>query len=113
MPAYQLRITEPAEADIDAVFHYLLLRSPESALRFRDQIDEAIDSLIEMPLMYPVAPELISGRVEVRQMLVRFGRATYRILFAVREPAADMYGRVIILRVRHGSQRGLGEAADP
>ncbi len=113
MAAYQLRITEPAEADIDAVFHYLLLRSPESAVHFRDQIDEAVDSLIEMPLMYPVAPEMISGRAEARQLLVRFGRATYRILFTVREPTDDMNGQVIVLRVRHGSQRGLGEVADP
>ncbi|MBW3622849.1 MAG: type II toxin-antitoxin system RelE/ParE family toxin [Armatimonadetes bacterium] len=105
-------MSEPAEIDIDSTFHYLLLRSPEAAERFRNGITDALESLTQMPQRCAIAPENEFFDVEVRQLIYRYGRSAYRILFTVFAPEADEPGIVRIIRIRHGAQQLLGHSTD-
>lgn len=107
---YEILVSEPAEADTDAVFQRLLLRSPDKAVQFRNGIANAYASLAEMPKRCAVAPD--GGKLEhpMRQLIYRHGATAYRILFSVFEGQGDEAGLVRVLRVRHGAQQHLGSA---
>lgn len=112
MTEYQIEVSEPAEAEIDTAYYYLLLRSPQAATRLRAGIAKAIRSLTQMPARCPLAPE--NGRLDrpIRQLLYRYGSTTYRILFFVVEATEADAGIVRIIRVLHGAQQHLGSAAE-
>jgi plasmid stabilization system protein ParE len=112
MTEYQIEVSEPAEAEIDTAYYYLLLRSPQAATRLRQGLAKAIRSLTQMPSRCPLAPE--NGRLDrpIRQLLYRHGSTTYRILFIVIEATEEDIGIVRITRVLHGAQQHLGSAAD-
>lgn len=110
MSVYQLQIAEPAEVDFDAAYQYLFLRSPAAAERFRNEVADAIRSLAQMPHRCVLAPESKRFDREVRQLIYRHGRTSYRILFAIFEAEDDNPGFVRILRLRHGAQQPLGES---
>ena len=109
MSDYQIQVAEPAEAEIDAAFQRMFLLSPVAAERFRDGIARAIRSLSQMPHRCVLAPENGWLDHEVRQLIFRSGRSTYRILFTIFEAAEDMPALVRILRVRHGAQKRFNE----
>ena len=112
MTVYQIEVSEPAEAEIDNAYHYLLLRSPQAATRLRDGFAKAIQSLSQMPSRCPFAPE--NGRLDrpIRQLLYRYGSTTYRILFITIEPIQENPALVRVLRVLHGAQQPLGLTTD-
>lgn len=112
MTEYQLEVSEPAEAEIDNAYHYLLLRSPQAAGRLRNGFVAAISSLSQMPSRCPFAPE--NGRLDrpIHQLLYRNGSTTYRILFIIIEPLDDNPGLVRVLRVLHGAQQPLHLVVD-
>ncbi len=112
MTEYHIEVSEPAEAEIDTAYYYLLLRSPQAANRLRQGIAKAIRSLTQMPSRCPLAPE--NGRLDrpIRQLLHRYGSTTYRILFFVVEATETDTGIVRIIRVLHGAQQHLGSATD-
>jgi len=104
---YQVEVSEPAEAEIDNAYHYLLLCSPRAATNLRNGFAKAIQSLTQMPSRCPFAPE--NGRLDkpVRQLLHKNGSATYRILFIVIESIDDNPSLVRVIRVLHGAQQPL------
>ena len=112
MTTYDIEISEPAEAEMDEIYYRLLLRSPQAATRLRSGLEEAIDSLSQMPGRCPFAPE--DGMLDrpLRQLLYRHGSATYRILFIIINATEDDPGIVRITRVRHGAQQQLGLPVD-
>ena len=107
MTLYEIEVSEPAEAEIDAVYHYLLLRSPQAATRLRNGLGRAVESLSLMPSRCPLAPENGSLDRPIRQLLYRHGGTTYRILFLIIEATEDAFGLVRVIRVRHGAQQQL------
>lgn len=106
MSTYQIRITEPAEAEIDAAYQYLFARSQPAADRFRDEIAQSIRSLMQFPERCVLAPENGAFDRDVRQLIYRHGRTAYRIL-SMTEADDDLPAFVLILRVRHGAQERL------
>lgn len=112
MTEYQIEVSEPAEAEIDNAYHYLLLRSPQAATKLRNGFAKAIHSLSQVPSRCPFAPE--NGKLDrpIRQLLYRNGSTTYRILFVVIEPIDDNPGLVRVLRVLHGAQQPLHLVVD-
>lgn len=110
MTAYQIQVSEPAEAEVDAVYQHFFLRSPAAADHFRDDFASAAQSLEQMPQRCALAPENGWLDREVRQLVFRRGKSAYRILFSIFEPAEDEPAFVRILRVRHGVQQRLGQA---
>jgi plasmid stabilization system protein ParE len=75
--------------------------SPNARLRprLRRSLREAAERVGTFPRGYPVAYEARTLGHEVRLQV----HGSYRILFTVQP------GRVLILRVRHGARRRLGE----
>jgi plasmid stabilization system protein ParE len=108
MTPYEIIVSELAEADIEAIFQRLLLRSPESAVHFRNGVEGAVASLALMPERCAIAPD--SGRLEhpMQQLIYRHGATAYRVLFSVFEGVDDASGVVRVLRIRHGAQQHLG-----
>ncbi len=102
---YEVFLSEPAEAEADAAFLWLLTFSPDFAGEWYDGFLKAIASLSVFPGRCPLAPENddFPGR-EVRQYLYRKGRTVYRILFDIMDEDT-----VRVMHVRHASQRPSGE----
>ncbi len=112
MTTYGVIVSELAEADIAAVFEYLVLRSPDAAADTMDGIEQAIASLSEMPKRCTVAPDNDRLEYPMRQLIYRHRRTAYRILFSVFEAEGEREAFVRVLRVRHGGQQQLGVSTD-
>lgn len=108
---YATRLTEPAEAEIDAA--YLRLLSATS-LRFADKWQDglfaAIDGRARFPNRYEVASEAPRFRMPVRRMVYRVGQVVHRGLFSLLDEDGDgQEDTVRILHVRHGAQGPDGD----
>lgn len=59
MTRYKVYLSEPAENDIRDIIRYLSaqLSAPMTAAKMLDDIEEAIESLAEMPMKYPLVIE--------------------------------------------------------
>src|SRR5262245_50692638 len=107
--AYTVRFSGMAAGELELAFDWLKARSPIAALRWYEQIAEAIQSLADNPERCALAPENEWYQGELRQLLHGKRRNMYRVLFEVR-------GNVVhILRVRHCAQDLLkpGEIRHP
>lgn len=93
---YRVRITQRAEADIDAEFAWIAEHEgrPLVALSWLDGVQAAFASLREYPLRCPRAPEAALFDRDVHHILVH----RHRLIFIVQ--AQD----VVVLHVRHGSR---------
>jgi plasmid stabilization system protein ParE len=100
---YQVLITPMALAEVQEAYEWLLDKAPRAADRWRESLLKAIHSLETLPKRCGLAPESDHFRREIRQLLHGKRRGIYRILFEVRDTS------VVVLRVRHGARRFLGE----
>jgi plasmid stabilization system protein ParE len=96
--AQSVHITARALREIDAALEWLTQQSRPAAVRWHQQLTEAIRSLENNPERWGLAPESEWYSGELRQLLHGKRRGVYRILFEVR---GDI---VYVLRVRHGAQ---------
>ena len=108
LPVYEVRVTEPAEAEIDTAYLNRMQFGLQSAERWYAGLAQALESLATFPKRFPFAPEhnFPDG---VRQMIYGKGSGTYRILYRVIEAQGEEAGIVRILHVRHGSRQPPGE----
>jgi len=104
MIRYDVALSEPAEAELDAAFDYLFLRSPDYAFEWRDQFEAALVKLEEMPQRYAYAPENDHYPIDIRQIWFGKGGSQHRLVFTIIEPEGEHPGIVRILRVRHAAQ---------
>jgi hypothetical protein len=111
MPLYDVRLTEPAEAEIQATYLRLQRGSLSAADRWLDGIYHAIGTLDEFPSRCAIAPENPRFDREIRQLLFRHGRSTYRVLFTIFEAVDDEPAFVRVIHVRHAAAQYLGEEA--
>ena len=95
---HSVHITARALREIDKALKWLAERSHGAAVRWHEQLLEAIRSLEQNPERCGLAPESDWYPGQLRQLLHGKRRGIYRILFEVRGDA------VHILRVRHGVQ---------
>ena len=106
MTTYEVRLSEPAETDIDNIFQFLFMRDPRRAETWRVQLTEAVESLSVFPRRCSFAPE--NGRFdrEIRQFWFGSRQSVYRLVYTViEEPDSEIVVR--ILRVRHHAQDPL------
>jgi plasmid stabilization system protein ParE len=96
--AYSVRITARALREIDKAIEWLAERSRAAAVRWHQQLLEAVQSLGDNPERWGLAPENEWYPGELRQLLHGKRRGVYRILFEVRGDT------VYILRIRHSAQ---------
>jgi len=100
---FAVEITDTAWAEIEEAYDWLAERAPAAAAHWKQNLLAAIDRLERFPRRCSVAPESQYFGREIRQLLHGKRQHKYRILFQIRE------SRVIVLRVRHGARRFLGE----
>ena len=96
--AHAVHITARALREIDEALEWLAERSRAAALRWHEQLLEAVRSLENNPERCGLAPESEWFPGEIRQLLHGKRRGVYRILFEIR--GATVY----ILRIRHSAQ---------
>ena len=97
---YEVFLSEPAEAEAQKAFLWLVRFSPDFAGEWYDGFLQAIASLSTFPGRCPLAPENddFPDR-DVHQHLYQKGKTAYRILF-------DILGEdvVRVMHVRHAAQ---------
>jgi plasmid stabilization system protein ParE len=96
--AHAVHISARALREIDEAIEWLAARSHAAAVRWHEQLLEAVRSLETNPERWELAPESECYPGELRQLLHGKRRGVYRILFEVRGET------VYILRVRHSAQ---------
>ena len=108
MNVYEVRLSEPAESDIDSHYQFLFMRDPRLADTWRTLLTEVVASLSELPHRCSIAPE--SGRFQqvIRQLWFGSRNSSWRIVYTVIEDASTDTYLVKILRVRHHAQAPLG-----
>lgn len=105
LPTYEIRLSEPAEADIEAVTFWLLGISEQSAGHWTTNLRRALESLTQLPNRCPLAPESGAMGGGVRQLFFGKRRSAYRILYRVVEVQEDEPAHILVMRVRHGAQQ--------
>ncbi len=108
LPTYDVRLSEAAESDIDALMLRQGANSPDAAARWHDGLLAMFRSLTQLPHRCTLALENDRYDREVRQLFYRQGKAVYRILFMVFEAESDEPGFVRIMPILYGTQR-LGQ----
>lgn len=96
--AYGVEITARALAEARQARDWIALESPERAVTWYHGLLDRIETLTEHPRRCAVARESEEFSREIRQLLYGRRRATYRILFTVREET------VFVLFIRHGAR---------
>ncbi len=99
--AYRVDIHPPALIDAEQAFLEMLRFAPRRADRWMQGLIEAIQSLEEMPMQCPLAPEAEFFQQELRQLIYGKRANASRILFTVQEDT------VHVLHIRHAYQKPL------
>jgi plasmid stabilization system protein ParE len=101
---FRVKQTEQADYDLDVILERLLAQEAgDAGLRWFRKLKESIDSLAEMPERCMLAPENAEFPFEVRQLLYGHKPHRYRVLFTIEAET------VVVLHIRHGRRRRLGE----
>lgn len=97
--AYKVRVSRPAERDIEQAFIFIGNRSPRAAIIWLDGIQQAIISLAEMPNRASLIPENARLKSRYRHLI----HDNYRIVFQVDEEKKT----VSVIRVYHSARSPL------
>jgi plasmid stabilization system protein ParE len=101
---FRVKQAEQADYDLDVILEWLLAQEAgDAGLRWFRKLKESIDSLAEMPERCMLAPENAEFPFEVRQLLYGHKPHQYRVLFTIEAET------VVVLHIRHGRRRRLGE----
>ena len=98
---YDVRLTEPAEAQAEAAFLGRMRFGQKSAEDWYAGLGRALESLAQFPGRFPFAPESDVLGGDVRQMLYGKGRAAYRVLYRIIAPQEGEPGLVRVMHIRH------------
>ena len=95
---YNLRITELADADLDAIIKYISieLANPQAAKHFLNKLESAYHFLSENPRMYPLCEDRRLARNNYRKVLLK----NYVLIFRI----AEFEKRVYLFRFFYGAQ---------
>lgn len=99
---YDVRLSEPAEAEIEAIVQDLEQNaSPDFARRWQDGLLDKIASLEFFP-HYQISEESEEFGQEVRRVLYRQGRIIFHVVFTLLDADGDgQTDTVRVLRVRN------------
>lgn len=98
---YHVHMTDLAKMEAGEAYFRMQQHSSTSAERWLTGLQDAIESLAQLPERCPLAPESLKYKKEIRQLFYGKRAKTYRILFEVQE------GTVFILHIRHGLRSAL------
>lgn len=100
--AYRVSLTDQAHLDLADLFDRLMAQQAgEAGILWLDRLQEAMQSLSNLPDRCRLAPESKEFRYEVRELI--YGRKPhfYRVLFTIDEDT------VVILHIRHARRLPL------
>lgn len=99
---FRVRFTVNAETSLQKYFRRAFAEAPQTAIRWLERIQNAIESLANFPRRCVRAPENglrgLAAR-EIRQLIFGKARGAFRILFEIADD------EVRILLIRRGSQK--------
>jgi plasmid stabilization system protein ParE len=98
---YRVIIQPPAGADMDKAYLWIFEHAPESATKWFNGLEAAIQTLESFPQRCPLAEESQAFVLEIRQLIHGKRVGAYRILFTIVEDS------VHVLHVRHGRRERL------
>ncbi|OWY71412.1 hypothetical protein B7486_12560 [cyanobacterium TDX16] len=99
---YRVFLQPEAESGIHQSYDWLAEQSPTAADDWLSRIEQACNSLSELPERCPLAPESDFFDVPIRQLIC----CNHRILFTIDKSV------VHVLHVRHAARSMLGEHVD-
>jgi len=104
---YIVRLSEPAEAEVEAAYLHLMGATSFSfADRWQDGLFQVINGLSLFPLRHEAVQGTGNSQSSARRLVYRQGRVVYRVLFdLVDEDDDGEWDTVVILHVRHGAQQ--------
>jgi len=102
---YRVVIESSARYDIDIAYDWIKERAPLAAIKWFNQVDDAIRSLARNPHRCVPAPESVEFEQDIRQLVHGRRAGRYRLLFVIEANA------VHVLHVRHGARRRLRRKA--
>jgi len=108
---YEVRLTEPAETEVDAAYLRQMQFGERAAQQWYARFARALETLTQFPHAFALAPGSRERGENVRQMIFGRGRAAYRVLYRVMEPAEDLPGIVRIAHVYHAMQQPVAGSA--
>lgn len=96
-PRYRVIILPRAHRDLEAVYEWIALDAPETAVRWFNRAADAIEALHAYPRRCPQTPEADGFGREIRQLRI----GAYRVLF-------EIDGETVrVLHVRHAAREPL------
>lgn len=95
--AYRVEIARNAEAELEALYLWVVARAPQQGAKRFNGLERAVLSLDRLPKRCPVAPESINPDQPVR--VLSYGRKphVYRVFFTVNDTAQT----VRVVHIRH------------
>lgn len=82
--SYHVIVQPRAQADLSELYDWIAERSPQGALRWFHEWENALAHLTEDPVRFGLAPESEWASAEVRQILFKTPRGLpYRALFSI------------------------------
>jgi plasmid stabilization system protein ParE len=98
--AFRVELTKSAEADLEALYLWVVERAPAQGAAWFNGLESAIQSLDQHPERCTVAPESIDPKRIVRALHYGRARHVYRVLFWI-----DNTDRIVnVLHVRRGAR---------
>ena len=99
--AYRVEISRHAEAELEAVYLWVVARAPQQGAKWFNGLERAVLSLEEHPSRCPAAPESVDPLLPVR--VLHYGRKphVYRIFFTIDDHAEVVH----VIHVRRGARR--------
>jgi plasmid stabilization system protein ParE len=101
--AYNVQVSEAAEAQLAEVWDTLFMRDPNLALEWQEQMNAALEGLSEFPRRYQRASEPEESTAEIRSFVNRYKAIVYRVTYAIIE-TDESNPLVRILRVRYAAR---------
>ena len=83
---YEVRLSEPAEAEVDAIYLGRIRFGERSAQQWHKRLLRSLETLALFPYAYPPAPGSRERGDDARQMIFGTSPDTYRVIYRVLEP---------------------------
>jgi plasmid stabilization system protein ParE len=97
MKCFKVRVSAAAKSEMRAAYCYIRRNSPANAVRWREGLLDAGNSLKDFPERCPLALEQHSSEFEIRQLVY----GNYRLLFTILDDT------VVILHIRHAARQPM------
>ena len=102
--AFRVELAKSAEADLEALYLWVVGRAPHQGAAWFNGLERAILSLDRSPARCPIAPESVDPERAVRVLHYGRTRHVYRVLYSI-----DHAEQVVhVLHVRRGARDVAG-----